>query len=1407
MCDEDGTQDGFTFFDLTVVAPEVYGSLPVDQFDLYYYADFDDADLAGMLALTAPDFSAAIPDPTNYLNAANPDTVYILMVGNANSTSPNNGANGCYDIVPLELIVDPLPEDFGPFEMALCDDELNGSTQDDEVSTFDLTSVEPAVTGGDATLTVTWYLTPADEAADNPIMGPDMFQNTVTPQTLIGRVTTEQDCSITVTLTLTVLPVPTPNPAPAPIELCDDDDDGIVGGFVLTDRDAEIINGEPDVSVLYYESEQEAIDAVAGTEIVSPYTNIDPNTQVVYARVTRDVPPAVLPCFDIVELTLNVIALPDMPDAAFLDPFQSCDTDGSGQAVFDLTQQDAAVLGVQDPADFAPVSYHVLEADAQAGLNAIDPANAFVSTGQTVWVRLESLVTGCVRVTPFELVVGTFPTIGTGGDLYLCDDEVNGSTLDDGVSTFDLSQNTPLIDLGDDTLVVEYYATAADLATGTPIGDPSAYQNIFSPQQEIFVGVTNTEGCSAFNSFFINVEANPAPVEPTAFVACDDDNDGFYTDFILTDKDAEIIGADTDVTVFYYETLLDAQSGDPADALASPYANIVPFSQTIYARVVRDVPPFVNACFAIVAMELRVELLPNPPDPETFLAPMELCDDDTDGFMVFDLTLNSAPVLADQDSPSDFLEVTYYEAAADADAGTNAIPVPDAYTNLSNPQTVWARAENGLTGCYLVTPFDLVVNPLPVLGTGPFEMVECDDTENGSTLDDGVSTFDLTLNNDAITDGDDSYSVSYYLSVADQDAGNAIADPTAHQNIDPVTGLAVNPQDIFVSVFTGPGCEARTDLTLRVLPNPTPSVPVPLEICDGDGGPDDTDPTDGLSVFDLTQKDAEIINGEPDVNILYFEDAALAEAGDPADAVADPTAYQNTVPGGQTIYARVTRDVPPGELPCYVVVELEVVVNPLPDGSAEVPDLVACEFGADGVAVFDITDRDADVLNGQDPALFGVTYYQSLADAQAGSSPILDPTAFPNSSNPQAIYARVTDLSTGCFVASEEDPDTGDVSLSFDLEVKEAAAAMEPALPYEICDNLDGNDGTGAFTLFPDAGNPTELDAEAEALAAEILAGQDPAVYVLTYHETPENAEAGTGALPDIYTNVVNPQVIYARVTNRADPEDEDACFAVVEVVLSVEQLPTVELDEEYRLCVDNGVAIPEESGDPSPPVIDTGLDPSLYIFAWTVNGVLQPNAVDPFIVATEAGSYEVEVTEVESGCSTVAVTTVVTSSPPQEWTVDVTSNAFDGEHSIEATATGDGSYEYQLDDGPFVGAGEIAHTFTGVQAGNHTVTIRDINGCGSVTVEVGVIDYPRLLTPNADGFHDEWNIIGIASGDPTAKIYIFDRFGKLLKQISPMGPGWDGTYNGNPLPSSDYWFRVEYTEDEARKEFTGHFT
>jgi len=1375
-CDnDDGVINDAHPFDLTLVEMEVLTGLDPTMYDVYYYEDEADAITAGDLALTAPDFSGALTLP--YTNITNPQVIFILVVGNDLSVTPPNpnGASGCYDIVPLTLIVDPVPVDLGPFEAFLCDDDLNGSTLTDEISTFDLTLNDAAVIGADPTLVVTWYETVADEAMDNPIADPTMFQNTITPQTVIARVTTEFGCNITSTLTLTVLPNPTPNTTPIPLELCDDNDDGLISGFGLgfdlTLADADIIGAEADVSVLYYFDLADAQAGIAGTELVSPYGNVVPNLQTVYARVTRDVPPGILPCFTIVPLDLIVIALPDMPAVGFLDPMEVCDDNGDGEAIFDLTLNDPFVLGIQDPADFVlPITYYTDVADANAGVNAILPADvvAFPSAGQTIWVRLESSVTGCARVSSFELVVGTFPTIGVGDDLFLCDDEINDSTPTDGLSTFNLTLNTDLIDLGDGTLDVQYFGSLPDQMAGIVIATPEAYQNIIAVQQEIFVSVFNGEGCSALTSFFINVEPNPNAITPTPLRVCDEDNDGFFTEFDLTQKDIEIANGETDVTVAYYGTINDAVLGNPGDVLPNPYSNVVPFNETVYARVTRDVPPGVLPCFTIVELELIIDQLPAVP-ANGFIDPMELCDDDGDGEAIFDLTLNDPFVLGTQD-PADFVDpITYYTDVADADAGINAILAVDAMAFPSTGQTIWVRLENINTGCARVSSFELVVAPLPVLGAGPFDQVLCDDEVGGSTSTDGISTFNLSLNDPDITLGDGSLSVFYYETMDDQNNNVPIADPTAYQNV------LDNPQDIFVTVFSMAGCEARTNLTLRVLPNPTPSTPTALEVCDDD--------RDGFAEFDLTSKDAEILNSEPDVSVLYYIDFATAEAGVVDTELLSP--YTNEVANNQIVYARVTRDVPPGELPCFTIVELELIVNPLPDDSVDISDVIDCQVPFVGTSSIMLNTKDDEILNGQDGSIFTVFYYETQADADAMTNAIASDTFYPYDTTEITLYVGILNTVTGCYITNID----GTNDLSFTLVVKQGATATSPAEPYTVCDTAP-NDGMAEFDLSD------------PMLIGEILNGQDPSIYDLTFHQTPEEADAGTGALPTIYTNVINPQVIYVRVTNGDNTAPQ--CYDVAEVILNVDQAPEIVLDDQYRLCVDEfGTPIAEEFGGMSPPLIDTGLDPSVYVFTWSLDGVVLAGEFGPSITAVAGGLYEVTATELLSGCSTTAQTTVTVSSAPITFDAQVVTGAFASSHAIEATATGLGVYQFQLDTGPFQSSG----LFEDVFPGTHTITIQDVNGCGSVIIEIGVIDYPRFVTPNQDGYHDTWNIIGIADSDPSAKIYIFDRNGKLLKQVSPLGPGWDGTYNGNPLPSSDYWFLVEYEEDQSIKEFRGHFT
>jgi len=54
------------------------------------------------------------------------------------------------------------------------------------------------------------------------------------------------------------------------------------------------------------------------------------------------------------------------------------------------------------------------------------------------------------------------------------------------------------------------------------------------------------------------------------------------------------------------------------------------------------------------------------------------------------------------------------------------------------------------------------------------------------------------------------------------------------------------------------------------------------------------------------------------------------------------------------------------------------------------------------------------------------------------------------------------------------------------------------------------------------------------------------------------------------------------------------------------------------------------------------------------------------------------------------------------------------------------------------------------------------------------------------------------------AVIHIFNRFGQLMKQISAVSPGWDGTFNGKLLPADDYWYFIQLENGRSAR---GHFT
>lgn len=142
----------------------------------------------------------------------------------------------------------------------------------------------------------------------------------------------------------------------------------------------------------------------------------------------------------------------------------------------------------------------------------------------------------------------------------------------------------------------------------------------------------------------------------------------------------------------------------------------------------------------------------------------------------------------------------------------------------------------------------------------------------------------------------------------------------------------------------------------------------------------------------------------------------------------------------------------------------------------------------------------------------------------------------------------------------------------------------------------------------------------------------------------------------------------------------------------------------------------------------------------------------------------------------------------------------------VTVAVGGRGDYEFSLDDidGPY----QDSNRFRGLAIDNYTIYVRDKNGCGIVEVpitpDLTLEGFPEFFTPNGDGIHDLWQFILPPSGiNPIRELFIFDRYGQLLAQVDPL-LGWDGTYNGQPMPASDYWFRAVNNNNQA---VTGHFS
>jgi gliding motility-associated-like protein len=266
----------------------------------------------------------------------------------------------------------------------------------------------------------------------------------------------------------------------------------------------------------------------------------------------------------------------------------------------------------------------------------------------------------------------------------------------------------------------------------------------------------------------------------------------------------------------------------------------------------------------------------------------------------------------------------------------------------------------------------------------------------------------------------------------------------------------------------------------------------------------------------------------------------------------------------------------------------------------------------------------------------------------------------------------------------------------------------------------------------------------------------------------------GTTALPANFTNTTpNQQIIYTRIVSLEN------CYANIPITLNVISSGGILPSEIINICNNSVTTISAPSGFSN--------------YSWNTLPVQNSQSIS----ISSSGNYIVTLTNA-NGCTNTKTFTTIESEIATITNIDV--NDFEENLTALISISGNGNYTYSIDGINF----QNTPFFNLPEAGEYRIYVKEEN-CGTVSDTFFAITYPKFFTPNGDSFNDVWQIKNLdKKGLENSKIYIFDRFGKLIKELNKINSSWDGTFDNQKLPSTDYWFIIEVSNG---KKIKGHFS
>lgn len=533
----------------------------------------------------------------------------------------------------------------------------------------------------------------------------------------------------------------------------------------------------------------------------------------------------------------------------------------SCSTVFNLTQQNAIILGNQLPANFTVSYYHSL-ADATSNTNPIVNTLSYSGTnGEMIYAAVVSLSDATIATTSFSLIAGSSPVAPQMADVVACDSYVLPALPAGFIYSFTPGGTAP-ISIG---MVLTVTTTVYIFGGSGSCTDESSFMVtiVATPATPVLSDVTACNSYTLpelppYNNYFSGPNGSGTLI-PAGTVIQSTTTLYVYAQIMLCNSEASftITISNTqnpidDVIACNSYVLPPLPSGGSYSFNGVPLVGTEPFVISQTGQVALDIPGLCQEFFMVQIVNL---------DPGAIM-PLQECDDNGDGIATFDLGALGGSLAGQY--PNAVIE--FYETMADAENQQNAITEALYINIMPFSQTIFMRISSTIIDCYTVSQITL-------------QTTACG-TISGTVLVDldgnGCSASDGPLSNLEVARTTGNTTAYAYTNVSGEyEFNNVPYGWSTISIVQPVGGYNLNPMDASIEVLSSSGYTADfcatppppvNDVSVYIYPmmNARPGFPLQYAMVVSNVG---TTTMSGSVTFTFDDQYVDFVNSSPVGNL------------------------------------------------------------------------------------------------------------------------------------------------------------------------------------------------------------------------------------------------------------------------------------------------------------------------------------------------------------------------------------------------------------------------------------------------------------------------------------------------------------------------------------------------------------